>query len=423
MNSIRLTHPLLHLLTHRRFTTLAALFITLLSAYLHSPVHAATPPPQYTITHLGDVPGKSQVVGYTRGLNNHGQVVGHGFNTFLTDEVAFIWDGSMMFLPNFAGAVLSRAQAINDKAQIVGEIAYSLNDRRATIWEGGKIRDLGNLPGDGINVAFGINNLGQVVGTARQNSTVPVRARVWDKGQIISLPELPGTGDSRALHINDKGQIVGVSGPTQAAPRAVLWENNTIKELASLGGTVSRASAINAQGQIAGFANLANGQSRAALWEGDTVRDLGTLGGTNSVAQFLNAQGQVVGQARTAANQNVAFLWQDGAMYDLNTLIPANSDWVLQIGEAINDRGQISGFGLYKGAVRGFLLTPVPELNIERAVILSWSTNLTGRVLETAFSVSGPWTPVEGTPTVVGSQNTVTVRASNPAALFRLRQP
>jgi probable HAF family extracellular repeat protein len=67
----------------------------------------------------------------------------------------------------------------------------------------------------------------------------------------------------------------------------------------------------------------------------------------------------VVGNARTTANVQHAFLWEDGVMIDFNDAISPGSGWVLQSGEAINDRGQISGFGLYHGAVRGFLLTPV----------------------------------------------------------------
>jgi probable HAF family extracellular repeat protein len=45
-------------------------------------------------------------------------------------------------------------------------------------------------------------------------------------------------------------------------------------------------------------------------------------------------------------------------MLDLNNLIPANSGWLLQIANAINDQGQIVGQGTLNGQTEAFLLTP-----------------------------------------------------------------
>ena len=57
-----------------------------------------------------------------------------------------------------------------------------------------------------------------------------------------------------------------------------------------------------------------------------------------------------------------AFRWtQVGGMIDLNTLLPSNSGWVLIEANDINDRGQITGFGLHNGLERAYRLNP-PEL-------------------------------------------------------------
>jgi probable HAF family extracellular repeat protein len=45
-------------------------------------------------------------------------------------------------------------------------------------------------------------------------------------------------------------------------------------------------------------------------------------------------------------------------MLDLNNLIPANSGRLLQGAYAINDQGQIVGFGTLNGQAEAFLLTP-----------------------------------------------------------------
>ena len=48
-------------------------------------------------------------------------------------------------------------------------------------------------------------------------------------------------------------------------------------------------------------------------------------------------------------------------MVDLNTLIDPLSGWELSAATAINDAGQITGYGVIGGQNHAFLLTPVPE--------------------------------------------------------------
>jgi probable HAF family extracellular repeat protein len=326
--------------------------------------------PQYTVTDLGPIPGKPRVEAYWNGLNNRGQVTGYGYSARLVDEVAFVWDGELEILPSFANAVFSRGHSLNNRGQIVGEIAFHLNDRRATLWDGGTILDLGGLPGYGVNVAFAINNRGQVVGLSRLNATSPLDPWIRHKGMVTPLPKLPGAVDGFAIHINQHGRVVGYSGsggvigfppPSMTITRAVLWDNGSIIDLGTLGGATSQAFSINNRDQIAGWASLPDGVSHAALWDHGTVIDLGTLGGPNSLARSLNNRGQVVGFAFTADNSQHAFRWEDGVMLDLNDHIAPDSGWVLMQATAINARGQIAGFGSHEGAVRAFLLTPVDD--------------------------------------------------------------
>jgi hypothetical protein len=43
-------------------------------------------------------------------------------------------------------------------------------------------------------------------------------------------------------------------------------------------------------------------------------------------------------------------------MIDLNSLLPAGSGWVLESADAINDAGQIVGYGSFNGVYESFLL-------------------------------------------------------------------
>jgi hypothetical protein len=82
-----------------------------------------------------------------------------------------------------------------------------------------------------------------------------------------------------------------------------------------------------------------------------------------------------------------AFLYDNGAMSDLNGLIDPATGWTLQGTNAINDSGQIVGWGRH-GAMhdRAFLLTPVPEPSTLAIVgfggvgLLLWAWRRRGRV-------------------------------------------
>ena len=80
-----------------------------------------------------------------------------------------------------------------------------------------------------------------------------------------------------------------------------------------------------------------------------------------SRAAVVGSVGQVVGDVFYSLNDYRAFVWSPSTgMLDLNTLIPANSGWFLQFASAINDKGQIVGYGTLNGNVQyeAFLLTP-----------------------------------------------------------------
>jgi probable HAF family extracellular repeat protein len=223
--------------------------------------------------------------------------------------------------------------------------------------------------------AAGINNRGQIVGVVETPNPDPcsifflqVEAVIWENGQIQELPPFPGDPDAFANAINDKGQVVGASGcVTTNITRAVLWPNGPnggVIDLGNLGGTGGNVpSDINDRGQVVGQSDLPGDTTHHAfLWQDGVMTDLGTLNGQPvSLAFGINNQGQVVGIFEDFAGDNTTgFLWQDGVMTDLNTLIPPGSPLFLKEPIAINDRGQIVGFGLLpNGDERAFLLTPV----------------------------------------------------------------
>ena len=154
----------------------------------------------------------------------------------------------------------------------------------------------------------------------------------------------------------------------------------------------SWATAINASGKVAGYAtNVANGHTyaEAFLCSGGSLKDLG-VPGASSYAYGVNASGQVVGAAYVDQDLRTeyAFIYSGGTVQNLNNLLPQGSGWTLQQANAINDVGQIVGFGIGpSGSPDAFLMTPVRSL-----VNGQWNQNGDG-----VWSSTANWT-ADGVP-------------------------
>ena len=85
----------------------------------------------------------------------------------------------------------------------------------AVLWTRGVMRDLGVLPGDSFSEAWGINDLGAVVGFSFDRSTYTERPVLWANGHAYDLSTMvPADSDLipvEADAINIWGQIAGVA--------------------------------------------------------------------------------------------------------------------------------------------------------------------------------------------------------------------
>jgi probable HAF family extracellular repeat protein len=335
----------------------------------------------YTITAIGVLKGDNESSGLF--INFSGQVVGcsdvangEGYpcTGTGTGQHAFLWSasGGLKDLKTLPGGNISGALGINDSGKVVGYSnakGVTGTNFHASSWtSGGEMTDLGTLSGGTSSAAFQVNSSGVVAGDSFTSSSV-ANATAWTNQKIKNLGALPGSIFTAALAINDSGEIAGESvfsyGPPFLSHAFDHTPSGETKDLGTLpGGTTSMANAINAAGVIVGQSNAKAflTEWHAAKWSTTgTIKDLGTLPeGTYSVAFGVNRNGQIVGYGNIANNAPHAFLWTSaGGMQDLNDLIPPNSGWVLINANAINDVGQITGYGTRNGQNRAFLLTPV----------------------------------------------------------------
>jgi probable HAF family extracellular repeat protein len=253
----------------KRFIGMSWLTILALTAFLL--VQPAFADLTIITTDLGTLGGENSKA---YAINNKGQVVGESDTSSVGLKHAFIWQDGVMTDLGTLGGPSSKAYAINNKGQVVGSGDTASGVRHAFIWQKGEMSDLGVFYGN-YSDAYGINDKGQVVGgsTSYGGSVYsPVIPFMWQDGvmsEIYDGPPLPVEGTS-AQSINNKAQVVGDVGNPMTA-NAYILQNGIMTYLATKpdGGLLyySNANSINDKGQVAGSVQSdSDNPYRAVIW-------------------------------------------------------------------------------------------------------------------------------------------------------------
>ncbi|MEN6450687.1 MAG: PEP-CTERM sorting domain-containing protein [Thermoguttaceae bacterium] len=316
---------------------------------------------QYVVTDLGTLGGTAS---QASGINAKGQIVGLS-TTAAGPQHAFLFSGGKMTDLGTLGGD-SAATGVNDNGQVVGYSATSAGATHAFLYDKGSMNDL--QPSGGESYAAAINAQGQIVGHRSANGVTS--AFLYSGGTITTLGSFSGA--SFATGINGAGQVAmyAASAPMSANYHSYLRSGETMTDLGMIDGSWwSLTSAVNAKGQVVGWGGSAEFYNEHAyLYSNGAMKDLGTLSGcARSQATGINTAAQVVGFSYSLADDSSrvgqhAFVYTNDTMTDLNSLIDVASGWTLEAATAINDLGQIAGYGVSpSGQEHAFLLTPVPE--------------------------------------------------------------
>ena len=244
-----------------------------------------------------------------------------------------------------AGHSRAHANDINDNGQIVGW--SSAQEQTAVLWTvdaAGAItvQSLGTLSGGTFSIAYGINNLGQVVGFA-DGASGTRRPFIWTANDGMRDLGVPvGLVGGGAYRINDAGQVVGVFTPSQTDTSFEstfgIWivdESGATTEernLGNLGGKNAIAFDNNVHGNVAGdifFEPTGGGTNQTGFFwsEAGGVVEIGT-----EEALGINDFDEVVGVRSTSGND--AYVWSvAGGLIE----IPGG------IASAINNSSQVTG--------------------------------------------------------------------------------
>ena len=186
----------------------------------------------------------------------------------------------------------SAATAVSDRGEVVG---FSYDTRASGTVEAFTWTRLFGMTKLGSGTAYGVNNLGQVVGQSAGHAVI------WDRGDgIVDL----GPGSARA--VNDAGTVVGQNGERHA----FVWTQAAgMVDLGPVGGISSSASAVSEAGQVVGAWTDSSYVNHGFLWSpGDGNPDFGA----NTTAAAVNDLGQVAGYAGV----NSPPLWTHATLWE-----------------------------------------------------------------------------------------------------------
>jgi probable HAF family extracellular repeat protein len=360
----------------------------------HGPQQHSPYFPHYAVTDLGVLGSGNSSAAYD--MNQVGWIAGSSNLTPGGPQHALAWYGygHLKDLGTLEGSACGSCNSGADGPNLLGETAIGSEiskpdpdgedfcaygthlQCRGVVSIGSRLVALANLPGGRNSNAFGINDLGQLVGfsengvrdstcaTATPFQVFRFEAVKWEpNGQVVELNPLAQKGDTVAfaMGMNDLGQAVGSSGTcaTQGLPplnvnglHAVLWESNgTPVYLGTLGNAANtasnNASSINNLGEVVGTSQFTDGTVHSFLWTRETgMQGLESLAGAfatvASCCRTINDRGDIVGFAFDSMGSH-AVVWIDKKIKDLNTLIPSNSPLYLLNADSINDSGEIAG--------------------------------------------------------------------------------
>jgi probable HAF family extracellular repeat protein len=307
----------------------------------------------YTIVDLGSLTAGPC---YPAGINDNGEVVGY-CQTQTWQKRAFLYSGGTMTDLGDLGGGEGYARDINTSGQVVGEARLADGRWHAFLWDSaGGTQDLGTLGGP-FSTAYAINDAGDVVGYSAVD--LVFHAFVYSGGVMGDLGTL-SYYQSGAFDINADGHVVGTL-VHQAFNSTAFLHDGALVDLGAPLLDNAQAQFINDSGLIAGYA-WGPGEERSFLYVDGNVLDIGTLDGFAKTSLYGMADsGQVVGSVSTSdGSLSHAVIWAGGALHDLNDLLVAGHGWdYLVTAFAVNNNGQITGYGMVGGEQRAFLLTPV----------------------------------------------------------------
>ena len=283
------------------------------------------------------------------------------------------------------GSGFTEAFGINDVGHVVGlfyngsEQGFDYNSSTRVFTTIDTLRNPAFTLGP-YSAAAGINNLNQIVGSSDALGFL-------DNNGVFTLINVPGSinvpngAPTLPNGINNTGQIVGtyytssVSSPNPPT-FGFLDTNGVFSTISVPGSPATGANGINDAGQIVGFYRSVDFRSGHGFLENNGVfTTIDVPGGSFTTAEGINNLGQIVGTFSNSTGFEEGFLDINGVFTTIN--VPGSVDTAAS---GINNSGQIVGWFIdANDQLSGFLATPITVP--EPASLLLLASGLAGIVI------------------------------------------
>ncbi|HEX9171367.1 MAG TPA: hypothetical protein VF861_01760 [Telluria sp.] len=297
------------------------------------------------------------------GIDNKGRIAGALlFRPF--EFHAALWTGNRLLDAGASFQGESQALGVSDNGAVVGSVLPQAASPFGFLYWRGKATNVGKFISP-----YAVNKQLQVVGQKSTGNNT-WRAVLWQEGKLRDLGTLGGSV-SGAYGINNQGTVVGFSYLTDEPNVTIhgfVYRDGKMKDIGTLpGGTFSSAEVINDAGLVAGVANAGGrAETHAFIYVHGVMRDIGSFGGYTTV-EGINNRGHIVGTGEDALRVSRGYIYRDGRLVDLNTLIARSSGWRVTQAYDINDKGQIAVLLEKTGGEGGSFgrLDPVHDANCD----------------------------------------------------------
>lgn len=314
----------------------------------------------YTIRALGNG-GPDASMG---GLNEVGDVAG-AENEFAPGGGPSVYSGGRVIRLGPSG---SFALAINDRGSVLLDRGSDGLYRCATVTKACVHLTPLPLSCPENNPPFvapgGLNNADTVVAWEQNvlcSAPIALQAVQWNAAGVPSLVFPPGAATfTQAYAINDAGTILGgITSSSALAFAPALQAQGTLKRLPFL----KFSTTIKNNGDVLG--SIYRGCAYGLIRHDGYAFDVPIVPIAAATTQMMNSLDQAVGfgqlpSCQTDATGSISAAGETQPI-PLSSLIPAQNGWTQLNPVAINDHGQIAGFGMFRGAHYVFLMSPNPK--------------------------------------------------------------
>ena len=266
--------------------------------------------------------------------------------------ISFTLAGAASAYPEYRVAVVgpanSTAAGINAAGAVAGTYQIAPGVSHAFLNRGKGLVDLSALKGSQSSAA-GINDKGEVIGNWL-GADGQWRGFIHSCGKARNIGAIPGRITSHTA-INNAGHVTlyGIDPDTNETRGYLRAPNGALTGLGALPGipSVNNPFALNNRNQVTGQSgqyNIPEDIFGAYVWSKGIIRDLGNLGTVPNRGNAINDRGQITGEATltTGFRDQAAFLYSNGRMVSLDDR-PVTED-IYSGGTGINNRGHVVGF-------------------------------------------------------------------------------